>query len=170
LKHFPGHGSSPTDSHAEVADVTSAWSPDELKPFKRLIEAGLADAVMVGHLANSVGWGGVATQSPANAISKMLRTELGFDGVVLTDDLAMKAVSNAEHSTADAAVDAIRAGSDMILVGRLGDDDQSADVGAVVNRGIASKVCTGELDINAIKRSEGRIQKLSSRWMALHSK
>jgi beta-N-acetylhexosaminidase len=164
LKHFPGHGSSPTDSHSEVADVTSTWSPDELSPFKHLIDAGLADAVMVGHLANSAKWGGVATQSQANAISQMLRKDLGFDGVVLTDDLAMKAVSDGSSSTVAAAIEAVKAGADMILVGRLGDDDQTADVGAEVNRGVSSKVCTGEIDINAITRSEGRIQRLSSRW------
>jgi beta-N-acetylhexosaminidase len=170
LKHFPGHGSSPTDSHAEVADVTSTWSPDELSPFKRLIDAGLADAVMVGHLANSTKWGGVATQSGSNAISQILRKDLGFDGVVLTDDLAMKAVSDGASSTVAAAVDAVKAGADMVVVGRLGDDDQSADVGAEVNREITSKVCTGELDINAIEGSERRLQKLSEHWAPSPSK
>lgn len=166
LKHFPGHGSSRSDSHSEVADVTSTWSPDELSPFKRLIDAGLADAVMVGHLANAAKWGGIATQSRSNAISQILRKDLRFDGVVLTDDLAMKAVSDGGNSTVAAAVDAIKAGADIVLVGRLGDDDQSADVGAEVNRGITSKVCTGEIDINAIESSERRIRKLSTRWVS----
>jgi beta-N-acetylhexosaminidase len=170
LKHFPGHGSSPTDSHSEVADVTSTWSPDELSPFKRLIDAGLADAVMVGHLVNSAKWGDVATQSGSNAISQLLRKDLGFDGLVLTDDLAMKAVSDGGSSTVAAAVDAIKAGADMVVVGRLGDDDRSADVGTEVNRGLTSKVCAGEIDINAIKRSELRIQKLSTRWTPSSSK
>jgi beta-N-acetylhexosaminidase len=56
LKHFPGHGSSSVDSHAGVADVQSSWSSDELKPFKRLIQLKLADAIMVGHLANATEW------------------------------------------------------------------------------------------------------------------
>ena len=119
---------------------------------------------MVGHLTNSSKWGGVATQSRSNAISQILRRDLGFDGVIMTDDLAMKAVSDGAGSTIGAASDAIKAGADMLLVGRLGDDDQTANVGAQVNRSITSKVCTGEIDINAITRSEGRIQRLSSRW------
>ena len=86
------------DSHAGVADVGSSWSPDELKPFKRLIQAKLADAIMVGHLANSTKWGGVATQSGAHAIDRMLRKQLRYDGVVMTDDLAMRAVVD-ENST-----------------------------------------------------------------------
>jgi beta-N-acetylhexosaminidase len=125
---------------------------------------------MVGHLVNTAKWGGVATQSGSNAISQLLRKDLGFDGLVLTDDLAMKAVSDGGSSTVAAAVDAIEAGADMVVVGRLGDDDQSADVGTEVNRAITSKVCTGEIAINSINRSELRIQKFSARWMASPSK
>jgi beta-N-acetylhexosaminidase len=164
LKHFPGHGSSTTDSHDGIADVTSTWSPEELEPFKRLIDRGLADVIMVGHLTNSSKWGGVATQSRSNAISQILRRDLGFDGVIMTDDLAMKAVSDGAGSTIGAASDAIKAGADMLLVGRLGDDDQTADVGAQVNRSITSKVCTGEIDIDALRRSENRILKLRRHW------
>jgi beta-N-acetylhexosaminidase len=164
LKHFPGHGSSTTDSHAGIADVTSTWSPEELEPFKQLVDRGLADVIMVAHLTNSSKWGGVATQSRSNAISQLLRKDLGFDGVILTDDLAMKAVSDGAGSTIGAASDAIKAGADMLLVGRLGDDDQSADVGAQVNRSITSKVCTGEIDIDALRRSENRILKLRRHW------
>jgi beta-N-acetylhexosaminidase len=164
LKHFPGHGSSSSDSHVGVADVTSTWSPEELSPFKRLIDADLADAIMVGHLANAEHRGGVATQSQATAISRMLRKDLAFSGVVLTDDLAMRAVSDGKAAVLAAAVEAVKAGADMLVVGRLADDDQSADVGAEVNRAITSRVCTGEIDINAIERSVDRIQKLSSRW------
>ena len=163
LKHFPGHGSSSSDSHLGVADVTSSWAAEELIPFKRLIDAGLADAIMVGHLANFTRWGGIATQSPANAISPMLRDDLAFDGVVLTDDLAMRAVSDGKAATLAAAVGAVKAGADMLVVGRLADDEQSADVGSEVNREITSKVCTGEIDINAIQRSVDRIQKLGLR-------
>lgn len=167
LKHFPGHGSSTADSHAGIADVTSTWSSEELQPFKRLIDRGLADAIMVGHLANNSKWGGAATQSKSNAIRQLLRRDLGFEGVILTDDLAMKAVSDGAGSTIEAASDAIKAGADMLLIGRLGDEDQSADVGAQVNSSITSKVCAGEIDISAIERSERRILKLRQRWTSL---
>jgi beta-N-acetylhexosaminidase len=163
LKHFPGHGSSSSDSHLGVADVTSSWDAEELIPFRRLIDSGLADAIMVGHLANLTRWGGIATQSPANAISRMLRKDLSFDGVVLTDDLAMRAVSDGKADTLAAAVAAVKAGADMLVVGRLADDDQSADVGSEVNHAITSRVCTGEIDISAIQRSVDRIQRLGLR-------
>lgn len=167
LKHFPGHGSSTTDSHAGIADVTSTWSAEELKPFKRLIDRDLADAIMIGHLANYSEWGGVATQSKSNAINRLLRHDLGFEGVIMTDDLAMKAVSDGAGSTIEAASEAIQAGADMLLIGRLGDEDQTADVGAQVNRSITSKVCAGEIDIDAIRRSKRRILKLRRRLPSL---
>lgn len=167
LKHFPGHGSSTTDSHAGIADVTSTWSSEELEPFNRLINRDLADAVMVGHLANYSTWGGVATQTKSDAIGRLLRHDLGFEGVIMTDDLAMKAVSDGAGSTIEAASDAIKAGADMLLIGRLGDEDRTADVGAQVNRSITSKVCAGEIDIDAIKRSERRIMRLRRRWPSL---
>jgi beta-N-acetylhexosaminidase len=170
LKHFPGHGSSSSDSHLGVADVTSSWAAEELTPFKRLIDAGLADAIMVGHLANFTRWGGIATQSPASAINRMLRKDLAFDGVVLTDDLAMRAVSDGKAATLAAAVEAVKAGADMLVVGRLEDDDQSADVGFEVNRAITSRVCTGEIEISAIQRSVDRIQRLGLRWERSPSK
>jgi beta-N-acetylhexosaminidase len=163
LKHFPGHGSSSSDSHLGAADVSSSWSADELTPFKRLIDASLADAIMVGHLANVTRWGGIATQNPATAINRMLRVDLAFDGVVLTDDLAMRAVSDGKAATLAAAVDAVKAGADMLVVGRLADDEQSADVGSEVNREITQKVCTGEIEIGAIQRSVARIRKLDLR-------
>jgi hypothetical protein len=57
----------------------------------------------------------------------------------------------------------VKAGADMLVVGRLADDEPSADVGAEVNREITSKVCTGEIEIGAIQRSVDRIRKLGLR-------
>lgn len=82
-------------------------------------------------------------------------------------DLAMKAVSDGAGSTIEAASEAIKAGADMLLIDRLGDEDQTADVGAQVNRSITSKVCAGEIDIDAIRRSKGRILKLRRRLPSL---
>jgi beta-N-acetylhexosaminidase len=168
LKHFPGHGSSSVDSHAGIADVQSTWSPDELKPFKRLIQLKLADAIMVGHLANSSEWGGVATQSGAHAIDRMLRKELRYDGVVMTDDLAMRAVVDEGRSASVAAIEAVKAGADVVLVSRLKDDDQTSDVGGEINEAVTARVCTNEIRISAVKHSVDRIQRLKSRWTQTH--
>ena len=168
LKHFPVHGSSSNDGHAGVADVQSSWSSDELKPFKRLIQLKLADAIMVGHLANAAEWGGVATQSGADAIDRMLRKELRYDGVVMTDDLAMRAVVDERKSASVAAIEAIKAGADVVVVSRLKDDDQTSDVGAEINEAITARVCANEIPISVLKHSVDRIQRMKSRWTRKH--
>jgi beta-N-acetylhexosaminidase len=164
LKHFPGHGSSSADSHDKLADVTTSWSSDELKPFKRLIRLGLADAIMVGHLANSTRWGGAATQSGSNAISRMLREELQYQGVVITDDLAMRAIRDEQKTVPSAAIEAVKAGADVVLVGRINDEDQTSDVGREINEAITAGACTSEIKIEDLEKSARRILRLKSRW------
>ncbi|MGT2440396.1 glycoside hydrolase family 3 N-terminal domain-containing protein [Bradyrhizobium betae] len=164
LKHFPGHGSSSADSHDKLADVTTSWSSDELKPFKRLIRLGLADAIMVGHLANSAKWGGAATQSGSNAIRRMLRGELQYQGVIMTDDLAMRAIRNERKTVPTAAIEAVKAGADVLLVGRINDEDQTSDVGGEINKAMTAGACTGEIKIEDLEKSAHRILRLKSRW------
>ncbi len=163
LKHFPGHGSSTADSHAGIADVTTTWSPAELKPYKRLIRLGLADAIMVGHLVNAGRWGGVASQNGAHAIARLLRHDLGYDGVVVTDDLAMKAILDAKTPAA-AAVDAVKAGADVVMFTKFSDEDQTSDVGREINGALTAAVCSGELKASELQRSVARIRKWTSHW------
>lgn len=111
-KHFPGHGSTSTDTHKRMASITTSgeelWSKD-LYPFRRYVESGLS-GVIVGHLwveaVDSVSR--PASFSPA-VISGLLRGRLGFDGLVLTDAL------NMEGALGYTATDAIEAGADIIL-------------------------------------------------------
>ncbi|GLH77987.1 hypothetical protein SSBR45G_28950 [Bradyrhizobium sp. SSBR45G] len=163
LKHFPGHGSSTADSHAGIADVTATWAPAELKPYRRLIRRGLAGAIMVGHLANSSQWGGVATQSGGRAIDRLLRHDLHYDGVVITDDLAMKAILDAKPP-AGAAVDAVKAGADIIMFTKMSEEDQTSDVGREINGALTAAVCSGELETGTLQRSLARIRQWTSGW------
>ncbi|MFC5323770.1 glycoside hydrolase family 3 N-terminal domain-containing protein [Bradyrhizobium oligotrophicum] len=163
LKHFPGHGSSTADSHAGIADVTTTWSSAELKPYRRLIRRGLAGAIMVGHLANARRWGGVATQSGGHAVDRLLRHDLRYDGVVMTDDLAMKAILDAKPPAA-AAIDAVKAGADIIMFTKFSDEDQTADVGRDINAALTTAVCSGELKADALQRSVARIRKWRAGW------
>lgn len=117
LKHFPGHGSSTADSHEGFVDISRTWQEDELQPYRALIGAGLADFVMVGHLYHSRYSGG-DTRLPSSLspewITGVLRDELGYDGVVISDDLEMGAIR--EHFTLKETVTrAVRAGMDVLL-------------------------------------------------------
>jgi beta-N-acetylhexosaminidase len=115
LKHFPGHGSSTADSHEGFVHITDTWQPDELQPYQALIGDGLADMVMVGHLINTgVDAEGLPSSLSPAWIEDVLRTELGFEGVVITDDLEMGAIR--EHfDLEETVVRAVSAGVDVLL-------------------------------------------------------
>ena len=158
IKHFPGHGSSSTDSHESIADVELSWSPEELIPYQHLIGARLVDSIMVGHLANTPKWGGVATQDGSSAINQILRTDLKFDGVVLSDDLSMDAIRSKTSSFPDVIRSAVKAGVDIIIVSRLNDDDEGLDTGLYVNSAILEAITSGEIERSSVEKSEQRIK------------
>ncbi len=114
VKHFPGHGSSREDSHVGLPDVTAYWSPVELNPFAALISEDLPDMVMIAHLFNRK-WDAIhpATLSRA-VVTGMLRDSLGFGGVVVTDDLQMKAIRGS-YDLAETVKLAVLAGADILL-------------------------------------------------------
>lgn len=116
LKHFPGHGSSKTDSHLGFTDISTTWQEEELTPFKILIEQQLADCVMSGHLFHSDLDSEYPTSLSANVINKLLRGTLGFNGLVITDDLQMKAITD-KYGLEEAVCLAFAAGADMIIIG-----------------------------------------------------
>jgi beta-N-acetylhexosaminidase len=117
LKHFPGHGSSTADSHEGFVDITETWKPSELDPYRALIADGDVDMVMVGHLYHA-DYSDAGSQTPSSLspqwITGMLRDELKYDGVVISDDLEMGAIR--EHFTLEETVTkAVRAGMDVLL-------------------------------------------------------
>lgn len=119
LKHFPGHGSSTADSHEGFVDITSTWLPTELLPYQALIGAGLADFVMVGHLIHT-GYSELPSSLAPEWITGVLRDQLGFKGVVISDDLEMGAIR--EHFGLEETVTrAVRAGMDVLLFSNTAD-------------------------------------------------
>jgi beta-N-acetylhexosaminidase len=123
LKHFPGHGSSTADSHEGFVDITETWDPVELEPYAALIGQGMADMVMVGHLYHA-DYADQDGETPSSLsprwIDGVLRDELGFDGVVISDDLEMGAIR--EHFTLEETVTrAVRAGMDILLFSNTAD-------------------------------------------------
>jgi len=118
LKHFPGHGSSTADSHEGFVDISRTWDPVELEPYRQLFTQGYDDFVMVGHLFHSGYAGDGDLKLPASLspewITGVLRDELGFTGVVISDDLEMGAIR--EHfGLRDTVVRAVNAGMDVLL-------------------------------------------------------
>jgi len=120
VKHFPGHGPA-ADSHTglpTLPDLETLRSSD-LVPFIRAIERGDLP-VMVGHLVVPGLTNGKPATLSAEAIDGLLRSELGFDGLVMTDALNMDAIAKTTNN-ADAAEQALVAGADLVMLGRLAD-------------------------------------------------
>jgi beta-N-acetylhexosaminidase len=113
LKHFPGHGSSTSDSHLGFVDVTTTWQEIELDPYRELVRAGLADAVMTAHIFNA----NLDPKYPATlskaVITGILREQLQYDGVVISDDMQMGAIRQ-YYGLEEAIELAILAGVDIL--------------------------------------------------------
>lgn len=151
-KHFPGHGDTSVDSHVELPLVEHA--PDrlravELEPFRAAIGSGVAFIMTAHVLVPAFDQERPATLSPA-IVQAILRDELGFGGVILSDDLEMKAIS-ARYSVPDAAVDAIRAGCDAVLICSGDLNLQAATLEALVRAAEAGTIPRARLD-DALKR------------------
>jgi beta-N-acetylhexosaminidase len=127
LKHFPGHGSSRTDSHHGFVDVTdTADLKIELEPYRALIKEGLADSVMTAHVFNR----GIDMALPATlsryTIGRYLRGKLGYKGPVVSDDLLMGAIRQ-RYGVEEAAILALQATVDVLLISQnQGRYEQSA--------------------------------------------
>ncbi len=118
LKHFPGHGDTGEDSHYGTATTTKTWEQMkevEMLPFEAGIAAG-ADVIMTAHITTpNATTDGLPASLSYTMLTERLRGELGFTGVIVTDALEMKAISN-YFSPADAAVTALNAGADILLM------------------------------------------------------
>ena len=156
MKHFPGHGSAVGDTHLGVTDVTDSYVRDmELAPYRALIEDGHAGVVMTAHIVNREldSQGRPATLS-APIVTGILRDELGFEGVVLSDDMQMGAIVE-QYSIERAAIEAIKAGVDVILIANQLSDDPSDPIR--VKRAILDAVTNGEISEDRIYESLGRV-------------
>ena len=146
-KHFPGHGDTAQDSHHELAIVEQP--PERLRevewtPFRAAIEAGVA-ALMTAHvLVPALDETGPATLSRA-IVDGVIRRELGFDGVVFTDDLEMKAVA-ARMPVPQAAAEAVAAGCDAVLVCGTDHDLQSASIENIIRAAEAQRIPWSRFD------------------------
>ena len=157
LKHFPGIGSSTTNTDFGVADVTATWTRRELEPFSRLIAAGTAHLIMAGHVVN----GQLDPDYPASLsktiVTDLLRGELGWSGPVVTDDLQAAAIVE-KFGFEEAVVLALDAGNDLLLFA----NQQAYDPDVMGNAvdAIVAAVDAGRLPASRIDEAQGRVDAL----------
>lgn len=160
VKHFPGHGASKEDSHLGLPDVTHLWSEMELEPFRSLMSEQLPDLVMMAHLYNAQ-WDETypATLSSA-VITSMLRQQLGFEGVVVSDDMTMGAIVQ-NYSLEESIELAVKAGVDILLFGNNSSyDPQIAQKAFTILRDLVE---SGVLSRDRIQQSYERISDLKNK-------
>jgi len=152
VKHFPGHGDTATDSHLSVAQVTgdrARLNSVELLPFRKAIEAGV-DSLMVAHVtvpALEPDPNRVATTSPA-IVTDLLKNQLGFKGIVVTDALDMAGLTRLyANNIGRAAVDAFKAGNDLLLIPA----DLDASYKAVLEAAESGEIPRAQLDASVLK-------------------
>lgn len=161
-KHFPGHGDTSTDSHHELPIIEHP--PDriervELVPFRAAIEAGVA-AIMTAHvLIPAIDDERPATLSPA-VVSGMLKGSLGYQGLVLSDDIGMGAIS-AKYGTVEATVAAVAAGCDAVLMCGTDQDVQMEALEAVIHA-----VEDGTLPLKRVEDALARHRRVKERFLA----
>src|SRR3989338_3832908 len=162
-KHFPGHGDTFSDSHLELPVVNhkiERLEEIELKPFINTFKTGLR-AIMTAHVL----YPALAPDYPATMsekiINEILRKKLGFNDVVITDDLEMKAISN-NYSDEISAIQSVKAGVDILLI------CHSHDKQLTILNSILKSVKNGEIKENRIDESFNRIMKLKEEAIQLN--
>ncbi len=161
IKHFPGHGSSTADSHLGWVDVTTTWTPAELEPFRAIVAAGAADAVLVAHVFDAKLDRTYPASLSSAVIDGLLRTSLGFEGVVLSDDLQMGALRKV-YGYETAVERAILAGTDILTIANQQLYD--AEIVETTIAMIAESVAAGRITEARIDASWRRIAALKTRY------
>ncbi len=158
-KHFPGHGDTATDSHLELPVVDlpiETLRARELVPFRAAIAAG-SRTIMTSHiLLPQLDAENPATLSP-RILQGLLRGELGFDGVIVTDALDMAGASGV-HGIPEAAVRALAAGCDLLCIGTDNTDDELTGIVSAVEAAIAA----GRLPAERVREAAARVRGLAA--------
>jgi len=161
-KHFPGHGATVADSHHALPVIDAdleTFRRRELPPFAAAIEAGTT-SIMTAHIVFKA----LDDEQPGTLSRRilhgLLREELGYEGVLITDALDMQAVAG-PHGIAGAAVRAFVAGADLLLLGSVDGEEYCASIRA----GIAEAIRDGSLDAKVLEAAAARIEKLRA-WAA----
>ena len=161
-KHFPGHGSSHVDSHRALANVAETWKEIELDPYRNLAKEGMLDAVMIGHLYHPRFSDGAMLPASLSrrAVQALRDSYIGFDGVVVSDDMEMGAVSD-DYSFEERVIKAVNAGTDLLVFSNVSARD--ADLGIKIHAVIADAVRDGRISRSRVEQAYGKIKALKQR-------
>ena len=163
LKHFPGHGSSRNDTHLGLADVTSTWQFEELFPYRALIDSGMVDAIMTAHIVNrALDSSKVPATLSNSVVNGMLREFLGYDGVIISDDMQMGAIKN-EYGLEEAISLSIEAGVDVIMFANNVQDYDMVTASSV-HLIIKNLVLEGVISQDRIFQSYKRVSNLKGKY------
>jgi len=163
IKHFPGHGSSLGDTHKGFVDVTRLWNRKELEPYRILTKQGILDTVMVAHVFNRKLDPKYPATLSAKTVNGLLRKKLGFDGVVITDDLQMGAIAK-RYGLRNTLRLAINAGDDLLLFGNQLSVKNMVSTKKLVNT-IKQMVLKGNIKIETIEKSNTRLDRLKQKLL-----
>lgn len=158
MKHFPGHGSATGDTHKGLVDVSKTWQKKELQPYRELVKT--VPMVMTAHVINRQLDPDGLPASLSPRITAYLRDTLGFQGVIVTDDMAMGAIVN-EYSFETALRMAIEAGADLLCLSNNGGTYNSELVPQAV-RTIKRMVADGTVSAERIHASAERVRALKA--------
>jgi beta-N-acetylhexosaminidase len=162
IKHFPGHGSSTKDTHKGIVDVSQTYDTMELSPYKTLIKEGIVDMVMTSHIFNSLFDEELPATLSYKTLTNVLRVQMGFNGVIVSDDMAMGAIAK-EYDLSFALRNAIEAGVNLFILSNNGDKyDEDIVIKAIDN--VYRLVKSGKLDKKYIIESCAKIETLKARY------
>jgi len=162
-KHFPGHGSSVSDSHLGMVDITNTYQEKELIPYIELQKKGLLDVVMTAHIINrNVDENYPATLS-SNFLQKILRQQIGFGGIIISDDLNMNAIVD-NYGFKEAVVKAVNAGCDILLISNNGISEYDEQLPYKVRDIIYEAVKSGYISQKTTMESYDRIYNLKKKF------
>ena len=165
-KHFPGHGSALGDTHKGFVDVTDTFQAAELLPYKTLLpKSDKPVMVMTAHVVNRhLDPSGLPATLSHKILTGLLRDEIGFDGVIISDDLQMQAI--AEHySLEETLCLTINAGADMLIFGNQLGENSAPEIINIIEQAVVDH----KIDLNRIDEAFGRIVRLKQQLNCMES-
>jgi len=161
-KHFPGHGSALGDTHAGFVNVSDTWQEEELTPYRNLINDGLCPMIMTAHIFNAAWDDSLPSTLSPFVLTDILRNQLGFKGVIISDDMQMRAISD-KYSLKETLKLGIKAGLDMFCFGNNLLPEQVELSYAIT--AIEELLEQDELEIQQIENSVERIFSLKASYL-----